>query len=487
MASIEELRNRRLEKLKILESKGINPYPIESGRESTLLEASLKFSELEKKESVTLAGRIMSLRGQGAIIFTTLNDGTGSFQAMVKKGDTPEDHFDLFNSTTDIGDFVEVNGKLFITKRNEKTVLVKSWKMLSKALLPLPEKWHGLTDTEERFRKRYLDLVSSAEVKNRFITRSKIITELRTILEKENFLEVETSMLQPLAGGTNAEPFKTRHNALGIDLFLRIAQELDLKKLIIGGYPKVYEIGRNFRNEGIDTTHNPEFTTVEWYESYSNAAEQRVFVEKIIKTLVKKSNGKSKILFQENEINFSKKFAVATFYEILERYALISNPDTVTKAELELKANQLGIKIDKGDTVEKIMDNIYKKSCRTRLIQPTFIIDFPINYLPLAKKKEGSETLVDAFQLVVGGMEIVKAFSELNNPIDQRKRFENQEKNRELGDKEAQPNDESFIEALEHGMPPAGGVGIGIDRLVMLLTNTKNIREVIFFPTLRPR
>lgn len=487
MASIEELREKRLEKLKILESKGINPYPIESKRDSTLHDASTDFSELEKKEIVFLAGRIMSLRGQGAIIFTTLNDGTGDFQAMLKKGETPEDIFDLFNSTTDIGDFVEFSGKLFITKRNEKTILVKNWKMLSKALLPLPEKWHGLQDVEERFRKRYLDLISSEEVKKRFVARSQIISEIRTLLEKESFLEVETSMLQPLAGGTNAEPFKTKHGALGIDLYLRIAQELDLKKLIIGGFPKVYEIGRNFRNEGIDVTHNPEFTTIEWYESYSSASLQRDFIEKIFKALVKKLHTKSKMIYQGDEIDFSKKFAVISFYEILERYALISNPSTVTKAELELKANQLGIKTEPKDSVEKIMDNIYKKSCRPRLVQPTFIIDFPVNYLPLAKKKEGSETLVDAFQLVVGGMEIVKAFSELNDPIDQRARFGNQEKNRALGDTEAQPNDESFIEALEHGMPPAGGVGIGIDRLVMLLTDTKNIREVIFFPTLRPR
>ncbi|HEY9584147.1 MAG TPA: lysine--tRNA ligase [Candidatus Paceibacterota bacterium] len=487
MASLEELKENRLQKISKLREKGINPYPIKSNRDFELSEVIKKFTALEKKKSITIAGRIMAIRVQGGLAFCDLNDGTGVFQGLVKKDETGDEIFDLFTETVDIGDFVELTGSLFVSKRGEKTLLAKKWTMLSKSLLPLPEKWHGLSDVEERFRKRYLDLIASPEVKSRFILRSTIVRELRKLFDKEGFIEVETSILQSIAGGANAMPFKTRHNALDIDMYLRIAQEIDLKKLLVGGLPKIYELGRNFRNEGIDATHNPEFTTIEWYEAYSDAEKQRDFVEKIFRTIVKKVSGKTEFDFDGNIIDVKKKFSVVTYFDLLRRFALLNSPDKASREELSLAASRLGVKVENGDSREKILDSIYKKTCRPKIIQPTFIVDYPSNMLPLAKKKTETGDIVDAFQLVVGGMELVKAFSELNDPIDQRNRFAQQEKDREAGDKEAQATDQTFLDALEHGMPPSGGVGLSIDRTTMLLGNVKNIREVILFPTLRPK
>lgn len=489
MASIDDIRQTRIDKLQKLSKAGINAFPVEAKQDYTLAEAIKDFSKLSKSKKPThLVGRILSLRPQGAIIFFTFDDGTAKFQGFIKKGEgMSHEQFALWSETIDIGDFVELTGKLFQTQRGEKTINVEKWKMLAKSLRPLPEKWHGLQDVEERFRKRYLDTIATPEVKERFITRSKIISEIRKILDKNEFLEVETPMLQHLAGGASAEPFKTHHNALDIDLYLRIAPELYLKKLLIGGFPKVYEIGRNFRNEGIDVTHNPEFTMLEYYEAWSDARKQMAFVEKLIKAVVKKITGKTSVVCDKETIDFGKKFAVVSYTDLLKRYALLPDPEKANRGDVALKANQLGVKVEPADSKEKILDNIYKKTCRPKIVQPTFVVDYPADYLPLAKRSPKNSALVDAFQLVVCGLELVKAFSELNDPIDQKERFANQEKNKQAGDAEAQPNDEEYVEALEHGMPPAGGVGVGIDRLVMLLTNTKNIREVILFPTLRPK
>ena len=486
MSSFEEIRNNRIQKLEALKAQGINPFPIDSKRDFSLSEVIEKFGTLSKSnKEISICGRIMSLRPQGALAFFTLDDGTARFQGLIKKGEVSEKDYDLFEKTTDVGDFVEIKGPLFTTARGEKSLQVLSWKMLSKSLRPLPEKWHGLQDADERFRRRYLDTLMSPEVKQRFLLRSQIIREVRTFLDKADFLEVETPMLQPLSGGASAEPFVTHHNALDMDLFLRIAPELYLKKLLIGGFPKVYEINRNFRNEGIDVTHNPEVTMLEFYESFSNKTEQMAFTEKMLKSVVKKIFKKASFEFDGQTIDFSKKFAVISYLDLLKRHALISNPESITLDEARLKATQLGVKVAPGDPVQKIIDNIYKKTCRPKIVQPTFIVDYPADYLPLAKKKDDNQALVDVFQLVVAGIEVVKAFSELNDPIDQRARFEKQEENKKQGDTEAQSTDEEFIEAMEYGMPPAGGVGVGIDRLVMLLTNTKNIKEVILFPTMR--
>ncbi len=489
MASLEEIRFARIEKLKLLVDKGINPYPSFSLQDHTNKAVEENFDELNKNgKSISMVGRILSLRSQGKIIFFNFDDGTASFQALLKSGEPiAEGDFELFDKAFDIGDFVEVKGTLFLTKRAEKTILVETVKMLSKSLRPLPEKWHGLTGTEERFRKRYLDLISNPEVKDRFIIRTKVISEIRKILDERDFLEVETPALQPIYGGASANPFITHHNALDTDLYLRISDELYLKRLLAGGFPRVYEIARDFRNEGIDTTHNPEFTMLEFYESYSDSEKQMQFVEDMIRRLVSTIFNKEILVWNEEEINYANKFNVITYFDLFRNYAHIPNPESTSEIDLGKKAQELGVDIKPGDSYYKIMDEIYKKVARPKLIQPTFIIDYPINYLPLAKKKESDESLVEAFQLIIGGIEISKAFSELNDPIDQRKRFESQEKFKEEGDKEAQVLDEEFIEAMEYGIPPAGGVGIGIDRLIMLLTNTKNIKEVILFPTLKPR
>ena len=451
MASLEEIRSARLAKLKVLSELGIDPYPAHTNRDLSINEAIEKFDDLTKGgKSRIIAGRIMSLRIQGKIIFFDLYDGTGRFQIFLKKGEPlSEESFELFEKAFDIGDFAEVKGTFFLTKKDEKTMLAEEVRMLAKSLRPLPEKWHGLSDVEERFRKRYLDLLSNPEVKRRFEVRSKVVTEIRKILAEAGYLEVETPALQPLYGGASAEPFVTHHNALHVDLYLRISDELYLKRLLAAGFSKVYEIARDFRNEGIDTTHNPEFTMLEFYEAYSDATKQREFVENIIRRLALLVNSDGVITFGNEKIDFNKPFKVIKYPEI--------------------------------------SDEEFKKTVKPSLIQPTFLIDYPVDMLPLTKRKEDNPSLADAFQLYAGGLELVKAFSELNDPIDQRARFESQEKSKEGGDKEAQPLDEDFLEAMEYGIPPAGGVGLGIDRLVMLLTDVKNIKEVILFPTLKPK
>jgi len=487
MASLEELRAERQKKLELLKERGMSPYPVVTERTATLEAATKDFSKLSKKKSVVLAGRVMAIRGQGALIFFDLFDGTGTFQGLMKKGETDEAAFSLFGEAGDIGDFIEVKGTLFVTKRKEKTLLVKEWRMLAKSLRPLPDKWHGLTDIEERLRHRYLDTLMSPEVRNRFVTRSRLIAALREHLNAEGFIEVETPMLQPQAGGALAEPFVTHHNALDIDLYLRVAPELYLKQLLVGGFTKVYELSRNFRNEGIDVTHNPEFTMLEYYEAYSDAALQMAFVEKMLKSIVKKVQKTPSVPHEGGVIDFGKKFTVISYFDLLRRYALITHPEKASLQELSLKAQQLAVETKPSDSPEKIMDGIYKKACRPKLIQPTFIVDYPAAFSPFAKRKESDPKFIDRFQLVAGGLELVNAFSELNDPIEQAARYEEQEEKRKGGEKDVSPSDTLYLEAMEHGMPPAGGVGIGIDRLTMLLTDVKNIKEVILFPTMRPK
>lgn len=489
MSSLDDIRNTRLEKLRILKEKGIEPYPVSTKQDYEIKDLLEGFSKLSKlKKPISLVGRIVSLRPQGGIIFFNFNDGTGKFQALIKKGEKVSDEdFSLFVETVDIGDFVELKGSLFVTKRKEKTLLVHSWKMLSKSLRPLPEKWHGLTDTEERFRRRYLDTLMNEDVKSRFLLRVKMLDEIRRFYNDAGYIEVELPQLQPLAGGATAKPFTTHHNTLDTNFYLPIAQELYLKELLVGGFTKVYEMGRRFRNEGIDPTHNPEFTMLESNEAYADAESQRAFIERLFKHVVKKLFGSSKIVYDGNNIDFSKKFTVYTFFDLLTKWALIPNPESLTKEEASIVAKRLGVKVDPEDALEKILDNIYKKTCRPKLIQPTFIIDYPVAMNPFAKRKEENLNLIDRFQLVVGGVELVNAFSELNNPIDQKERYLEQDKKGKSGESEISPSDQEYLEAMEYGMPPNGGIGIGIDRLFMLLTDTKNIKEVILFPTLKPR
>lgn len=487
MSSLEEVRSERLKKLNVLKEKGIEAYPISCKRDVSTAEAIKGFTKLKSKKKLSLAGRIMTIRAHGGSIFFDINDGSGPIQGYIKKDEIGEEKFSLFEQTTDMGDFVELQGQLFLTKRKEKTLLVSDWKMLAKSLRPLPDKWHGLQDVEERYRRRYLDLLTNEDSKTRFLVRSKMITGLRKFLDEAGYIEVETAALQTLAGGASAQPFLTHHNALDMDLYLRIAPELYLKKLLVGGLPKVYEISRNFRNEGIDVTHNPEFTALEFYEAYSDAAKQRNFIEKMLKSLVKTVFKKNYIEYAGNKIDFSKNFVVVSYYDLLKRNTLMPDPGKATREDFALKAKQLGVDVAPSDTTEKIMDGIFKKLIRPKLIQPTFVIDYPVNYLPLAKRKTNDPNLVDAFQFYAGGLELVKAFSELNDPIDQLNRFSQQDKAKAAGDSEAQASDKEFVEALEHGMPPAGGVGIGLDRLAMFFTDTANIRDVILFPTLRTK
>lgn len=447
MASIDEIRETRIKKLEALIEKGINPYPTTSHFDKTLADASKDFVEGEK---VQLVGRVMAIRGQGKVIFIDIDDGTGKFQALLKRGDpTKEEDFELFSEYFDIGDFIEIKGDLFVTKQNEKTLLVESLRMLAKSLRPLPEKWAGLTDIEERFRKRYLDLLSNPEVKARFLTRSKIVSLIREFYLKHGYVEVDLPNLQPLAGGATAAPFTTHHNALDMDFYLPIAQELYLKELLAGGMPKVFEIGKRFRNEGIDSTHNPEFTMLESNSAYEDAVSQREFIQDLFRHVVKGIFGKLQFEYEGQTIDLEQDFKVMKF------------PNTT--------------------------DEEYKKNLRPTLIQPTFLIDYPVAFNPFAKRKEEDPTLIDRFQLVICGAELVNAFSELNNPIDQKERYLEEDKKGKGGNKDISPSDMEYLEAMEYGMPPNGGIGIGIDRLVMLLTNVSNIKEVILFPTLKPK
>lgn len=451
MSTLEEIREARLKKIELLKEKGINPYPTTTHRDMTLSEASSQFETLSTSgKSINLVGRILSIRGQGKIVFFDFDDGTGKFQALLKSGEAVSDEdFNLFKDTFDIGDFIEVKGTLFLTKQSEKTLLVENLRMLAKSLRPLPEKWHGLQDVEERFRKRYLDLISSAEVKERFLTRSKIISLIRQFYLDKSFIEVDLPNLQPLAGGATAAPFVTRHNALGMDFFLPIAQELYIKMLLAGGFPKVFELGKRFRNEGVDTSHNPEFTMLESNEAYADAAHQREFIQELFRHVVLGVFGKLEFEYDGNIINLEKDFTVMKF--------------------------------------PNMTDEEYKKEVRPNLIQPTFLVDYPVAANPFAKRKDDNPDLIDRFQLVMGGIELVNAFSELNNPIDQKERYLEEDKKGKKGEKDISPSDMEYLEAMEYGMPPNGGIGIGIDRLVMLLTNVKNIKEVILFPTLKPR
>lgn len=494
MSSIDEIRDARIKKLKLLQKKGMNPYPAESKRELTLQKAVDNFDKLEKparrggkKEIKWIAGRIMSIRGQGAIVFITLNDGTGHFQGLLKKDILGGDQFDFFNKVIDIGDFIEIQGVFFTTQRGEKTLEAKDWRMLSKSLRPLPEKWHGLQDVEERFRKRYLDTLMNEEVRERFLLRSKAVSLVRKFYNDNGYIEVETPRLQTVAGGATAKPFITHHNTLDTDFFLTVAQELYLKMLLVGGFTKVYEIGRKFRNEGIDTTHNPEFTMLESNEVYADAKNQRELIEKLFKYLITEIFNSDKVTIDSVELDFSRPFLVITFYDLIKKYTEIKDPAQASEKELSKYAEKIGLKVEANESKENILDSIYKKLCRSKLVQPSFIIDYPVAFNPFAKRKEDDPSMIDRFQLVISGIELVNAFSELNNPIEQKERYLEEDKKGKKGEEEISPTDLAYLEAMEYGMPPNGGIGIGIDRLVMFLSGAKNIKEVILFPLMKPK
>lgn len=483
----DEIQSERIKKSEEIRKNGGDPYPAVVRRTHLIADALKKFGSLTKsKKKVALAGRVMARREHGGAAFYDLKDGTGRIQILLKE-DTLGDAYAAFLSTVDIGDFLFCEGKLFKTKRGEMTLEASSAGIAAKSLLPLPEKWHGLQDVEERFRKRYLDMLMNDGVRDRFVMRSRIMTSMRRLVETEGFLEVETPMLHPVAGGALARPFVTHHHALDIDLYLRIAPELYLKRLLVGGMEKVYEIGKCFRNEGIDASHNPEFTMLECYAAYWDEEDMMKFIEKFFLALTKVFGEKGAVMFDGKEIKSKKPFARVSFKELLSRYAQITDYEKESRDSLATRARQLGVDADAHESKGKIADEVYKKVCRPYLIQPTFVVNHPLEISPLAKKRDRSQTEVRRFQLIVAGMEVMNGFAELNDPIDQRERLEIQEKERGGGEEEAMRFDEDFIEALEYGMPPAAGLGIGIDRLVMLLTGMKNIREVVLFPTLKPK
>lgn len=485
MSTINEIRKNRIKKLKAIESAGLLAYPGQTKRTHTCAKALEGFGKLSRsKKETILVGRLMSLRQHGGLVFSNIKDGTGEIQALFKKDKLGEKGYQFFLDNFDIGDFVEVRGILFKTKKGEKTIEAADYKILAKSLLSLPEKWHGLKDVEERYRKRYLDLIFNPEVKKKFELRSKIITETRKFLEKEGFLEIETPILQPIYGGAKARPFKTHLNALDIDLYLRISPELYLKRLLIGGFEKVYEIGRCFRNEGMDKSHNPDFTMLEFYWAYTDCKELMKFTEKMFSELLKKLFGSLKVKYQGKEINFKPPWPRVEFTQLLKKYTKI-DLDEINLQTLKKEAKKLGLD-PKGGKAE-IADDIYKKICRPKIWQPTFIIHHPLGAFPLAKLLHKNPKKTANFQLVVADIELINAFSELNDPIEQKKRFEEQEKIRKAGFEEAQRMDKDFVEALEYGMPPAAGFGMGIGRLTTLLTDSHSLREVILFPTMRSK
>lgn len=492
MASLEEIRQNRIEKLNFLIEKGIDPYPVESHQDYTCAEAREKFEVLEKKnERHSLVGRILALREQGKLIFLTFNDGTGSFQALLKSGEPlPEEQFELFQKAFDIGDFVEIKGTFMLTKSGEKTVLAENVRMLAKSLRPLPEKWHGLEDVETRYRERELDILSDNEVKERFIIRSKIVSAMRRYLDERGFLEFETPVLQETPGGANARPFVTHHNALDIDLYLRIATEIHLKRLIVAGYNKVYEIGRLFRNEGIDHAHNPEFTSMEMYWAYTNKEEYLSFLEDLIKYVVQEATGSQKVVSGDREIDFGKEWPRKSFREaVIDASGIdIDEHKTIDSLKKIVSDKKLNVDFSSSVGLGDHYDQLFKKTTRVGIKDPTWITEYPVELKPLANRVPSDRSKSASAQLIINGDELINAYYyELNDPLDQRSRFEEQEKLREEGSENAQPLDEQFLRSLEYGMPPTSGVGIGIDRLAMLLSNTDNIKEVILFPTLRPR
>ncbi|MCX6738025.1 MAG: lysine--tRNA ligase [Candidatus Parcubacteria bacterium] len=485
MPQIDEIKKARIEKLKAMQNAGIDIYPLTTKRTHLISRAIKDFAKLERaKKEIVLTGRIKSFRGHGGATFSDIEDGTEKIQLFFKKDNLGPKKYELLQKYFDVGDFIETRGILFKTKAKEKTLLVNDFKILAKSILPLPEKWHGLKDVEDRFRKRYLDLIFNKDVRNKFVLRHQIINGLREYLIKQGFLEVETPILQTIYGGAKAQPFTTHLNALDIDLYLRIAPELYLKQLLVGGFEKVFEIGRDFRNEGMDRYHNPEFTFLEFYWAYADYKDLMKFTEDMITEVIKKVFGTLKIEYQGKVIDFKTPWKRIDFYQLLKKDANIDlatiHPDALAK-----KAKEMKIKIEKGEGFAEIADKIYKECSRDKIWSPTFIIHHPHGNFPLAKAKDDKR--LANLQLIVGGWEIVNAFSELNDPSIQRARFQEQEKMCKEGFKEGMRIDENFLEAMEYGMPPAGGLGLGVDRFVTLLTNSHSLREVILFPTMRPK
>lgn len=477
-----EMLKIKYEKLLKLKEEGKNPFEIEKFGDRTNTDLIKKnFEQYENKE-VKIAGRIMAKRGHGKISFMDIQDQDNKIQIVNRKNIIGESYKDI--KEFDMGDIIGVSGIVFRTQSGEISIETHSAVLLSKSLQILPEKWHGLKDTDTRYRQRYLDLVVNPEVKNVFLLRSKILSEIRNFLNNLGYLEVETPILNTIVGGANARPFITHHNTLDINMYLRIANELYLKRLIVGGFEKVYEIGRMFRNEGMDTKHNPEYTAIELYEAYSDFNDMIDITEKLFSTVAKNVLGTTKIVYQDKEIDLTPPWKKISMIDSIKEVTGIDfNTIETTEDAIKIaKENHVEIKETRGEIIAEFFDKYVEET----LIQPTIVYDYPVEISPLAKRKSSDNRLTNRFEIFINKAEYGNAFSELNDPIDQKERFEKQVLQREKGDEEAQMMDYDYINALEVGLPPTGGLGIGIDRLVMLLTNQESIRDVLLFPTMKP-
>jgi lysyl-tRNA synthetase class 2 len=484
LEDMNELMLQRREKLSQLREDKEKAFAEKYEMTHHAAEVEDNFEELEEKE-VKLAGRLMAIRTHGKASFADLMDMSGKLQLYVKQNNIGEDRYEFFQDL-DLGDLVGITGTVFKTNRGQVSVRVSSFELLTKSLRPLPEKFHGLKDKDIRYRQRYLDLIVNPDVKETFVIRSKIIKEMRRYLEEKGFLEVETPMMHPIAGGATARPFVTHHNTLDMDLFLRIAPELYLKKLIVGGFEKVFEINRNFRNEGMSYKHNPEFTTMELYQAQADYHDMMELTENLVSHLAEEVLGTQTLEYEETELDFTAPWERITMVEAVKKYADVDFTEFDTAEEAYEAAASVGVKPEPGLSYGEVLNEVFEVRVEDKLIQPTFIMDYPIEVSPLAQKIEDDPRFTYRFEAFVYGREIANAFSELNDPEEQKRRFEKQVEMREAGDEEAQMMDYDFIRALEYGMPPTGGLGIGIDRLIMLLTDSSSIRDVILFPTMRP-
>ena len=482
---VGQLMKVRRDKLAELQAEGENPFDVTTyNQEYHTSDIIENFAEMEGKQ-VSIAGRLMSKRVMGKASFFDLRDRCGKVQLYVTRDDMGEEVYKKFKRL-DIGDLVGVTGEVFVTQKGEISVRTNGYTLLSKSLLPLPEKFHGLRDTDLRYRQRYADLIVNPEVKRAFEIRSKVITAIRNYLDTRGYMEVDTPILNTIPGGAAARPFITHHNTLDIDMYMRIAPELYLKRLIVGGFERVYEMGRQFRNEGMDVKHNPEFTTMEVYEAYTDYEGMMNLTEDLISTVAQEVLGTTKITYQGKDIDLAPGWARMTMMESIKKFAGIDFAETTTDAEAEALAKSVGIEVEKGMTRGEIINLAFEEKVEDNLVQPTFIYEYPVEVSPLAKRYKDNPTFTERFEVFILGCEYGNAFSELNDPIDQKERFMKQVEKREKGDEEANMMDEDFVTALEYGMPPTGGLGIGIDRLIMLLTDSASIRDVLLFPTMKP-
>jgi len=485
-----DIRTQRIEKINKLKAKGINPYPLRFAKENEISKVLADFNE-EKPQHVSIAGRIKSKREMGKATFCNIEDMSGNIQLYVAADKLGESEYEDFKSF-DLGDIVGVKGETFRTKRGEISIKTESMVLLSKCLRPLPvvkEKdgkiFDEFADKETKYRQRYIDLIVNHKTKEDFIMRSRIVSGVRKILEEKGFLEVETPMMHPIAGGAAARPFITHHNALDMTLYLRIAPELYLKRLVVGGFEKVFEMNRNFRNEGIDTRHNPEFTMIEMYQAYADYKDMMNLAEEIYSTLAQNLFGTTEIDYQGEKINLAKGWKRIGYVEAIKEYAGVDFSVIKTLEEAKAAAKSCGVKADDFKSIWSIADEIFSEKVEHKFINPTFLTDYPKELSPLAKSREDNPDYVERFELFIAGREMANAFTELNDPFDQKERFEAQVEKKNAGDEEATEMDSDYITALEYGLPPAGGMGIGIDRMIMLFVNTASIKDTILFPLLR--